>query len=154
MVYKFCKFQANWLKTWCTWFFGADPYLLKMTIDFFFYFCMDLKIPNINYLVSPELNHTQVNFGVNPFIRFEVIGQNVILSDIWLIHIIWIRKRIILTSVAICSLQFRVHIDSIDLTWHHVAACSHLATSVMTDRQTHTHRQTPQVKNIIPFSNV
>ena len=49
-------------------------------------------------------------------------------------------------------LQFQVLIDSSDLTWNHVAKCSHLATNVMTDG--HTDRQTnfpPQVKNIIPF---
>ena len=70
---------------------------------------------------------------------------------IWLIHIIWIWKRIILTSVAISVL-----IDSIDHTWHHVAECSHLATNLTTDTHTHTHTHTqtnffPQVKNIIPF---
>ena len=29
-------------------------------------------------MVSPELNYTQIKFGVNPSISFEVIGQNVI----------------------------------------------------------------------------
>ena len=30
-------------------------------------------------MLSPELNYIQVKFGVNPFISFEVTGQNVIL---------------------------------------------------------------------------
>ena len=42
-------------------------------------------------------------------------------------------------------MQPQVLIDSIDLTWHHVAECNHLATNVMIDR--HTHIQT----NFFPF---
>ena len=30
-------------------------------------------------MLSPELNYIQVKFDVNPFISFEVTGQNVIL---------------------------------------------------------------------------
>ena len=29
-------------------------------------------------MISPELNYIQVKFGVNPFVSFELIGQNVI----------------------------------------------------------------------------
>ena len=83
------------------------------------------------YMLSPELNYIQVKFGVNPSISFKVTGQNVILyrwsilngnGSSWLV------------------LHFQVLLDSIDLTWRHVAKSSHLAVNVMTD--THTHRHT------------
>ena len=38
---------------------------------------MDLKIRDIGYMLSPELNYIQVKFGVDPSISFEVTGQNV-----------------------------------------------------------------------------
>ena len=86
-------------------------------------------------LVSPNLNYIQVKFDVNQSICFEVIGQNVIWSG-------WFSGSGNGSSWQV--LQFRVLIDNIDLTWHHVAECSHLATSMMTIRQTHsvTHTNT------------
>ena len=38
--------------------------------------------------------------------------------------------------------HFQVLLNSIDLTWRHVAKSSHLAANVMTDRHTHRHTDT------------
>ena len=104
------------------------------------------------YLLSPELNYIQVKLGVNPFISFEVTGQNVILYG-WSI---WNGNG---NGSSWLVLHFQVLVDGIDLTCHHVAKSSHLAANVMTDRQTDTHTHTDthtdkpsgEVKNIIPF---
>ena len=50
-------------------------------------------------------------------------------------------------------LHFQVFVDSIDLTWNHVAKSSHLAANVMTHRHTDrpTDKPSGEVKNIIPF---
>ena len=141
--------KANWilLKIPCTWFFKADPYSLKMTINFFIYLWIS---KSATHMLSPELNYIQVKFGMNPSTSFEVTGQNVILS--W--WSIWNGNG---NGSSWLVLHFQVLVDSIDLTWHHVAKSSHLAANVMTDRQTdtqtHIHRQTNQVmgENIIPF---
>ena len=39
---------------------------------------MDLKLRTIYSVPTAELNYTQIEFGVNPSISFEVMGQNVI----------------------------------------------------------------------------
>ena len=93
-------------------------------------------------MVSPRLNYIQVKFGVNPSNTLEVTGQNVILSG-WSI---WNGNG---NGSSWLVLHFQVLVDSIDLTWHHVAKSSHLAANVMTDRQTdrHTDRQTDRQTN-------
>ena len=51
-------------------------------------------------MVSPKLNYTQVKFGVNPLISFEVIGKNKFVRMIQMKRIwIWI----ILINVTISS---------------------------------------------------
>ena len=87
------------------------------------------------YMLSPELNYLQVKFGVKLSINFEVTGQNVILYG-WSI---WNGNG---NGSPWLVLHFQVLVDSIDLTWHHVAESSHLTANVMTDRQTHTQTHT------------
>ena len=48
-------------------------------------------------MLFSELNYIQLNFGANPFINYEIIGQNVILYN--LIHRIRIQIRIILVML-------------------------------------------------------
>ena len=127
VFYKFCKFQANWIKIRCTWFFKADPYSLEITMKKLIYPWIS---ESAIYMLSPELNYIQVKFGVNSSISFEVTGQSVILYR-WSIN-----------GWSWLVLHFQVLLDSIDLTWRHVAKSSHLAANVMTDRQTHTHTHT------------
>ena len=101
------------------------------------------------------MNHAELHTGKiwcesvhNLFITFEVLGENVIWSR-WSILSGYGNKSFWLV------LHVQVLVDSINLTWHHVAKSSLLATNVMTDRQTQTDRQTDKpsdwVKNIIPF---
>ena len=95
------------------------------------------------YMLSPELNYIQVKFGVNPFISFELTGENVILYR-------WSILNGNGNGSSWLVLHFQVLADSIDLTWHYVAKSSHLTANVMTDRHTgrHTDTQTDKPSDV------
>ena len=67
-------------KNWCSWFFRADPYSLKMTITF--WFTNGSQNPQYIWFTT---GWSTYKYGVNPSITFEVTGQNVIVYEwsIW-----------------------------------------------------------------------
>ena len=85
--------------------------------------------------VYPELIYMLFKFGVNPFIRFKIMGQNVILSG-------WSTFSLYRNESSMIKLQSRVVVQGNSITECLVSKSSHVVSDVRTDTHIHTHTHT------------
>ena len=95
--YELCKFQANWIKIRCTWFFKADPYSLKMTIEIWFIH----ESQNPQYICWPRAKLHTGKIWCESVHKFWSYRPKCDFDR--MVHMKRKRKRIILTSVVFSS---------------------------------------------------